>query len=517
MSKKVVDILYLAKQGGIDIVLNEEELHLKLPKNKSVNKELIDDIRSNKKLIVDFLKENRKVNSKPVSNITRFDRSSAPHIPLSFSQERLWVIDKLEGSVEYNVSSVFHLKGTLNRQALENTLQTLIDRHEALRTVFYQVDGVPYQKIKERNFYTLDVINNSNNKNKPTEVKELVRQLVRKPFNLSKDYMLRSSLISITEQEFYLVITVHHIAADAWSMPIIVQEVVQLYRSYVAGNENQLEQLNLQYADYAVWQRNFLQGDVLNKKLAYWKGKLQEVTALQFPTDFIRPSARSTRGASLDFNVDLELTGQLKEISRQYGASLYMTLLAAFNVLLHRYCNQEDITVGASIANRTIHEVEGLIGFFANTLAFRNYVNGNDSFIDLLKQVKKTTTEAYDHQEVPFEKVVEAVLNERDAGRTPLFQVMLVFLNTGEVPEIQLGDLQLSHESLDSEVSKFDFTFFIKETSEGLVGVVEYSTDLFASSTITRLISHYQHLLSSIVLDPNKRVGYLPMLSEQEH
>ena len=226
--------------------------------------------------------------------------------------------------------------------------------------------------------------------------------------------------------------------------------------------------LDVQYADYAVWQRSYLQGEVLDKKLGYWTEKLQGVSPLQLPTDYVRPAVRSTRGASVGFSIDKDLSEKIYELSKQQGSSLYMTLLSALNVLLYRYSGQQDITVGASIANRTQQEIEGLVGFFVNTLAFRNEVDSTSAFTGLLQQVKGTTIGAYEHQDVPFEKVVEAVLKERDGSRTPVFQVMLVLLNTAEVPVLQLGEVRLSGEGLETNVSRFDITFFVSESPNGL-------------------------------------------------
>ena len=438
------------------------------------------------------------------------------HIPLSFSQERLWFTDKLEGSVEYHISSGLRLNGLLSFDALKYSLQSIINRHEVLRTVFYEYEGVPYQSVKEKGGFKITLIDGTSYKEDQHGLKKLIQELVKKPYDLRKNFMLRSSLIRLGDQEHILLITLHHIAADAWSMPILVQEVLALYKTYPVETQPLLPVLDLQYADYAIWQRNCLKGKDFESKLNYWKQKLTGVPSLQLPTDHIRPVTRSSRGASLKFSIDKELSGQINELSQKNGSSLYMTLLAAFNVLLHRYSSQEDICVGASIANRTQHEIEGLIGFFVNTLAFRNKVDSNATFLDLLSQVKVTSLEAYEHQEVPFEKVVEAVLNERDTGRTPIFQVMLVLLNTAEIPILKVNELHVTGEPLTSNVSKFDLTLFFTETLEGLLGSVDYSTDLYKEESILRMLSHFKVLLGSIVQDPSQKVGLLQLLTPDE-
>ncbi|MGI8634584.1 MAG: condensation domain-containing protein, partial [Segetibacter sp.] len=436
-------------------------------------------------------------------------------IPLSFSQERLWFIDQLEGSEQYHFSVILHLKGTVNTGALSSALQTIVDRHEVLRTVFSEGDGHPCQHVNDAAGWHLSMVEGSAYKDDRQALQQYIQQLYRHPFNLSQDYMLRGHLIKLDGQDHVLVVTLHHIASDAWSMAVIVKEVVELYSAYEQGRQPQLPSLPLQFADYAIWQRHYLQPQ-LEDKLQYWKQKLQGITPLQLPTDYTRPAVRSSRGASARFAIDKSLAEQLQELSRQHGASLYMTLLSAYKILLYRYSNQQDISVGASIANRPQQEVEGLVGFFVNTLTLRDEVSDELSFTELLQQVRTTMIEAYEHQDVPFEKVVDAVIKDRDASRSPLFQVMLVMLNTPEVPKLQLGNLALSSETFQSNVSKFDITFFVTPTARGLQGLVEYSTDLYKAETISRMTAHYIQLLQAIVKAPQQKIGKLPMLTQAE-
>ena len=476
---KVIDLLYEAKQVGVEVVLNEERLQLKVPENQTIGKELLEEIKKNKQEIIAFL-SNDSWQSKTISNrsIPKADRNSTDSIPLSFSQERLWFIDKLEGSTQYNTPTILRLRGRLNREALSKALQEIVRRHEVLRTVFIEKEGRPYQVIRDAEDWKLDLIEGATYKEDPEGLQQYIAGLAKKPFDLSKDFMLRGALIRLSEQEHVVVVTMHHIASDAWSMPIIVREVMELYRAYDQGETPGLKPLDLQYADYSVWQRNYLQGEVLDKKLGYWKNKLGGVEPLGMPTDYPRPAVRSSRGASQQFRIEKELTGKLQQMSQQTGASLFMTLLSAYNILLYRYSGQSDIAVGTSIANRSRQEVEALIGFFVNTLTLRSELSDDISFSDLLSKVKATTMEAYEHQDVPFEKVVEAVVKERDPGRSPLFQVMLVLINTPESEQLQLGELQLSREPFISNVSKFDITFFINESGGVMHGAVEYSTDI---------------------------------------
>ncbi|MHA4842639.1 non-ribosomal peptide synthetase [Flavitalea antarctica] len=512
---RAIDLLYLAKQHGMDILLNGEQLQVKLPKNGNVDKNLLEDLKNNKQLIIDFLKEHRRKNQDS-NPIVHQERLPGQPIPLSFSQERLWFIDQMEGSVQYHIPTVLRLKGKLNTHALENALYKIIERHEALRAVFMEDDGFAYQSFKNSADWKLGMINGSGYQPDSPDLQNFVQSLIRRPFDLSKDFMLRADLINLGYEDHLLVVVLHHIASDGWSISILVNEVIELYSAIQEGRPSKLHDLEIQYADYATWQRGYLQGDVLEKKLNYWKTKLQGVTALQLPTDYQRPPVWSARGATKGFSIDNELSAQLQALSQQQGTTIFMTLLAAFNVLLYRYSGQQDICVGTPIANRTQKEVEELIGFFVNTLALRSEVNGDITFTEFLQQVRTTTMEAYNYQDVPFEKVVEVVVKERDLSRSPLFQAMLVLLNTPQVHKLTLGDVQLTAEKFIQESSKFDITIYLHETPGGLTGSIEYATDLFSEDTIVRMVAHYKRLLGSVVQAPTQKIAGLVMLTEEE-
>jgi amino acid adenylation domain-containing protein/non-ribosomal peptide synthase protein (TIGR01720 family)/FkbM family methyltransferase len=437
-------------------------------------------------------------------------------IPLSFSQERLWFIDQLEGTVQYHLPAVLRLTGKLDRAALEHTLQTIVNRHEVLRTVFRHRDGKTWQHIKEKNGWKLSLPDGPQYNENPEDLQHTIDELIKKPFDLSKDDMIRASLISSSEEEHLLVVVMHHIASDGWSISVLVKEVIELYNSYIDGQPASLETLEIQYADFAIWQRNYLQGELLDLKLSYWKEKLQGVSPLELSTDFLRPAVWSSRGAMARFNIDAKLSEQLQLLSQEQGTTLFMTLLAALKVLLHRYTGQRDICVGSGIAGRQHQEVENLIGFFVNTLALRSDVSGEEPFSDLLQQVKATTLGAYENQEVPFEKVVDAIVTQRDMSRNPLFQVMFVLQNTPGVPVLKLGEVELSRETYQHTTAQFDLSFSITETASGLEGELEYCTDLYSALTIGRMLDHYKQLLGSIVKEPHQLVGSFEILSEEE-
>ncbi|WP_212004915.1 non-ribosomal peptide synthase/polyketide synthase [Chitinophaga sp. HK235] len=434
------------------------------------------------------------------------------NIPLSFSQERLWFIDQLEGSVHYHLPTVLRLKGKLDKKALARAAQTIINRHEVLRTVIEQGEGQSWQRVQDKDRWQMEVLDGPQYKTDTAGLQTLVEELTARPFDLTKDHMLRMQLIVLDETEHILVATIHHIASDGWSTGIMVRELAALYDGYTSGYEPQLTPLELQYADYAIWQREYLSGDMLDKQLNYWQHKLSGAEALQLPLDYPRSAIQSSKGATTSFILDRELSKQLHVLAQQEGVTLFMTLLAAFQVLLYRYSGQEDICVGSPMAGRTRQELEGLIGFFINTLAFRTDLSGNPSFSALLQQVKQTTLEAYAHQEVPFEKIVDVVVKDRDLSRNPVFQVALVLQNLPDVPELRLGSLEMMEEGADNTTAKLDLTIIFREGREGIGASVEYCADLFHADTITRMMSQFRQLLQAIVTAPATRVASLPLL-----
>ncbi|MDB5134737.1 MAG: amino acid adenylation domain protein [Mucilaginibacter sp.] len=445
------------------------------------------------------------------------DVQSRPvHIPLSFSQERLWFIDRLEGSIQYHSPKLLRLKGILNQEALEAAFKQVVARHEILRTVILEEEGSGRQSVMASNNWQLTTEDVSAYKNNAEGLDNYIAEIISIPFDLSKHYMLRVHLLRLQAGEHLLVMVLHHIASDGWSISVIVNELAEFYAAQVEGRQAKLQPMVIQYADYALWQRKYLLGELWDKKVNYWKDKLNGVSPINLSTDFVRPAVWSKRGAIFKFNIDKELKDKLKALSRQQGATLFMTLLAAFKVLLYRYSGQDDICVGTAVAGRQQREVESLIGFFVNTLALRNRVNGDESFTDLLQQIRANTLEAYSYQEVPFEKVVEAVVKERDMSRNPIFQVMFMLQNTPDVPQLHLGDTELKEEEFAHHTAKFDLTFNLIEAGSEMKGVVEYCTDLYSEATVSRMIDHYKMLLVSVADQPDQKTGRLPMLSPNE-
>ncbi|HEX9987859.1 MAG TPA: amino acid adenylation domain-containing protein [Chloroflexia bacterium] len=439
--------------------------------------------------------------------------------PTSFAQQRLWLVDQLEpGSAFYNVPVATRLKGPLDTQALERSLAEIVRRHEALRTTISVVEGEPVQVVApsaEASLPIVDLIR------LPVEAREaeahrLAEEEARKPFDLAQGPLIRTTLLRNGEQDHMLLLTMHHIVSDGWSMQVFYEEMESLYNAYTAGQPSPLPELPVQYADYAVWQREWLQGETLQAQLDYWKAQLAGAPPLlELPTDRPRPHAQTYGGGHESIHLPTSLARQLEALGRREGATLFMVLLAAFDTLLHRYTGQSDVVVGSPIAGRTRQEIEGLIGFFVNTLVLRTSFEGDPTFREALRRVRETALGAYDHQDVPFERLVEELQPERSLGRTPFFQVMFVLQNA-PIANPQLQDIQSNTFIVDSGTAKFDLSLDMQNDEEGLHGVLEYNLDLFDTSTITRMLGHFQTLLEGIVANPNRRVSELPLLTQEE-
>ncbi|MHC5771958.1 MAG: amino acid adenylation domain-containing protein, partial [Nostoc sp.] len=444
---------------------------------------------------------------------------SAEQLPLSWAQERLWFLNQLEGaSATYNMPFSVRISGELDINALKQALSQIIQRHSILRTSFQTVNGTPIQVIHPE--VTIDINLVDLQQLELTERKTSVAQQAYSeaitPFNLEKAPLVRCTLLQLAASESVLLLTMHHIVSDGWSMAVFIQEVSALYQAFYLGKDSPLVQLPIQYADFAVWQRKWLTKEVLQNQLNYWKQQLNGAPQLlQLPTDRTRPSVQTFQGATQTFSLNPNLTQQLCCLTAQSGTTLFMTLLAAFATLLYRYSGQSEIMIGSPIANRNRNEIEYLIGFFVNTLVLRTCFEDNPSFQELITQVRETTLKAYEYQDVPFEQVVEALQPQRELSHSPLFQVMFVFQNT-PMGKLELPGITLTPERVESTIAKFDLTLSMEETADSLVGSWEYNTDLFNKETIERMTSHFQNLLSAIVSNPQQKVSKLTLLSQAE-
>ena len=439
---------------------------------------------------------------------------------LSFAQQRLWFFDQLEpGLSAYNIPAAVRLKGSLNLSALEESLNEIVKRHESLRTTFGNSAGRPSQLIAPALTMRLPIIDLSQlpASEQEIEVRRLVTAEAQRPFDLSRGPLVRGTVLRLGEQEHVGLLTMHHIVSDGWSAGILIREVAELYFAFCAGGESPLASLPIQYADFAAWQRQWLQGDVLENQISYWKRQLAGApTSIDLPLDRPRPALQTFRGANESQVLPRQLRDGFKRLGREAGTTQFMTYLAAFKALLHRYSGQDDLAIGTPVANRNRLETEGLIGFFVNALVLRTDLSGNPSFRELLGRVREVCLGAYGHQDLPFDRLVEELQVKRELSRNPLFQVMFVLTNTA-LRTIELPGLTLTPVEGDGEAAHFDLTMQILETDQGLTATLVYNTDLFEAATIRRMLGHYVSLLEAILADPDQRLSDLPLLSEDEH
>ncbi len=450
----------------------------------------------------------------PAPEIPR--RAANGPAPLSSAQQRLWFYEQLEpGQPTYNVPIVVTLRGPLNVAALETSLNAVVQRHAILRTTFATVDGEAVQNIAPALSIPLPLVEVQ--ALSEADIEALLVAEARAPFDLTRGPLLRARLLRRALAEHLLQLTFHHIIFDGWSLGVFLRELGALYAGYVNGQPPALPELPIEYADFAAWQRRELQEEVLQRQLAYWKQRLSgALPVLNLPTDRPRPPVQSHNGTLYRFAFPHALYINAQTFAQQEGVSLFMLVLAAFEVLLYRYTGQADMLIGIPVANRTRHELEGLIGFFVNTLALRGNLSGAPTFREVLKQVRQRTLEAYEHQDLPFERLVEALQPERDLSRNPLFQVMCAFQDTTGTT-FSLPGITATVQVLDNRTALFDLSLDIEVTSTGLHGSFEYNTDLFDAATIQRLAGHLGTLLENAVAHPEQTIAALPMMSPDEY
>ncbi|WP_301542273.1 non-ribosomal peptide synthetase [Pyxidicoccus fallax] len=439
-------------------------------------------------------------------------------MPLSFAQQRLWFIDQLQpDSPTYNMPTFVRMTGALDEAALRRGFDELVLRHEALRTTFIQQEGEPFQVIAPTGTLPLEVVDLSALEPQfaRAELGRHLREELLRPFNLSTGPLIRARLLKLSPTEHVLALNMHHIVSDGWSMNVLVREVAALYEAFSQGRPSPLPPMTLQYADYAVWQRAWLQGAVLDEQLAFWREQLSGVSTLELPTDKRRPPVQTFNGADVPLALSSATAEALKALCQREGATLYMALLAAFQVLLSRYSGQQDIAVGSPIAGRQRGELEGLIGFFANTLVLRARVEDPASFLHLLRQVKEVALGAYAHQDVPFERLVEELQPARDMSRGPLFQVMFTLQNAPTTAARGMG-LALHPLEVDNPTIKFDLELCLGETPNGLTGMLRYNTDLFDGATVARMAQHFRVLVEALVSRPEAPLASISLLTGAE-
>nr|VFJ75373.1 MAG: amino acid adenylation domain-containing protein [Candidatus Kentron sp. FW] len=511
----VVGLLTSLKDIGCRIWVEDGELMVRTSK-AGITEELKEQLKSNREKILAYL------DSLQVRDIRLAD--GIPVLPIgsplviSHAQQRLWFLAQLEGiSATYNIPSALRLNGPLNVEILRQTFRVLIERHQTLRLCFPTVDGEG--TVREIPIYdplTVTDFSHLQETQQQTEIQQQLQTHATRPFDLAEGKLLRLHLLILNSREHVLLFDMHHIISDGWSMGVLEREWGEVYSALLQGQTPDLDPLPIQYSDYAAWQRDWLQGDVLQRKFDYWTKQLADVPELlALPTDFPRPAMQSYRGNYLQTHIGPELTSHLNRFSQQQNSTLFMTLLAAFDVLLARYSGQDDICVGSPTANRTHPDTENLIGFFVNTLVLRTRLNPDQSFRELLQQVRQTCLGAYAHQDIPFETLVEQLNPTRSLSHSPLFQVMLALQNNAPA-EMEWPGLSITALAQDYPIAKFDLTLNVEEQDGQLYCAWEYATSLFTEQTIRRMGEHFEVLLRGIVEDPERPVSRLPLLSEAE-
>jgi amino acid adenylation domain-containing protein len=509
----VAELLSNLRRREVKIWADDGQLFCSAPKG-ALTAALRAEIRERKPEILAFLHAasitDRSVGA-PMHPLAR-----EKNLPLSFAQERLWLLDQLEpGRSVYHMSSMFRLNGSLDTTALERSLGEMVSRHEVLRTTFTTFEDQPAQIIAPSSgHFDLSVVDLRDlcELQRESEAVRLAGEEIRRPFNLTTDLMLRAGVFRLAADEHILFLVLHHIACDGWSMGILYKELSTLYAAFSDGRPSPLPDLPIQYADFAQWQRKDLHGPVLGAEVAYWKHQLRGLPVLELPTDWPRPAVQTYRGDRQNARLGKYPTRALKDLSRQEGASLFMTLVAAFQILLYRYTGQEDIVIGTPIAGRNRVETEGLIGFFINSLVLRTSVSGDCTFRELLRRVREVTFEAYAHQDVPFEKLLQELRPERDLSRTPLFQIFFNMVNVGEI-SLELAGLKTEPLSTESVESKFDLTIYVRERDQGLHFNLVYNADLFTRSRMGEMLRQYERLLTQVGQTPDQTISAFSLVT----
>jgi amino acid adenylation domain-containing protein len=488
-----------------------DEFHVDVPLIKFLESPTIADLGK-------FI-ERAELGNKPAKDFSIRPAARTETLPVSFSQRRLWFLDQLfPQSFAYNMLSAYRLTGRLDVTALKKSINEIVRRHEVWRTVFKAVDGEPRQVVLPNLSLELTVVDLReivSEADPESEVRCRFETEAQAPFDLAHGPLVRASLLRSKEDEYVLLLTKHHIVYDGWCRGIIARELTALYEAFSNSQPSPLKELPIQYSDYAAWQRQWFQGEVLEDQLSFWKKQLENFQTLQLPTDRPRPSVQTNRGARHYFALPATLSAALKELSREHDVTLFITLLAAFKTLLHRYTGQTDILVGSPVAGRNRSELENLIGFFLNTLPLRTDLSGSPTFKRVLALVREVCFGAYAHQDLPFEKLVEELRPERDLSRNPLFQVGFTLQNTPRCP-LELAGLKAEELEIYSGITRFDLELYLEEGDYGLQGYVNYNADLFDEATMIRMLERFQTLLTGIIADPGRRISDLPILTEAE-
>jgi len=449
---------------------------------------------------------------------TILPRPNSEPAPLSFGQEQLWFLSQIQDNTTYNLPLALQISGSLNISVLEQVITEIVRRHEILRTNFQQIEGKNLQVIRPEINISLQVINleQITAKQQLQNVERLINQETDKIFNLSEDDLFQSTLYQLNQNSYILLLNMHHIISDGWSIGILLQELSTLYGAYLAGNKSPLPDLQIQYADYAIWQKEKFTSEIREKQLNYWKQQLADIPPLlELPTDKPRPPIQSFRGGIWEFSINSNLSQKIRTLTQQSDATLFMTMLAAFVILLYRCSGQDDILIGSPMAGRNRQEIQSLIGYFVNTVVLRTKLTGNPNFREILNQVRQVATDAHNYQDIPYNQVVEALNPQRNLSYNPVFQI-LFDLQHSLTDKLQLPGLTLQPFLGEHSTSKFDLSLIIEDRGTELIGAWEYSSDLFTQEAISRITENFQTLLNGIVNNPETPINQLPIISAFE-
>ncbi|MDH3438905.1 MAG: condensation domain-containing protein, partial [Betaproteobacteria bacterium] len=508
---KTTDFLRELHRRGITVSVDSNELEVTAPKG-ALSSNLLGQLARRKSELIKAIKSLRGF-SEGRERIPLLERGSGDRAEfiVSFAQQRLWFLHQLfPDNPFYNQPIIRRLSGKLDVSALQASLNGLVARHETLRTTFPTNGEAPLQVIAQPGPVELDVgdLSALPEREREAKARRCVEVECQRPFDLSDGPLFRVQLLRLSNEDHILQLTLHHIISDGWSIPVLYRDLGTIYQASCAGSAPSLPPLPIQYADFSVWQRQWLTGSVLSKQLAYWRDRLKGIPELQLPTDRARPAFLSYAGACETLKLSPQLSAALRSLARNEGVTLYMVLLAAFNVLLQRYTHQDDLPVGSPIATRTRTELEELIGSFVNSLVMRTDVSGDPGFTELLARVHRVTLDAFVHQDLPFERLVEEIDPQRELNRNPLFQVMFAVQNAPDNESPFMGpDLTISDFSGGMQTTRFDLEVHIWEAIEQLRVDFVYSTDLFDAATIRRMLVHYERLLEGVVADPECRLS----------
>ncbi|WP_395338240.1 amino acid adenylation domain-containing protein [Ningiella sp. W23] len=504
----IQQLLKTLRNSGVKIKLSEQNLVCQLPEN-GIDDDLKDSLISRKEEIKAYLQQN---NTGLLSQVVKSNRSSIDEnsgVPLSFNQQILWTDQQVHGTRNaFHMPFAFKLKGSLSKNALQEALNQLIQRHEILRTVYRaNENGVAQQYIKAQSKITLNDIDLTNHQDKEKTLIDLLKADIQTPFDLSKDSIIRATLFALGDKEYVFLITLHHIASDGWSMGILLQELTQIYNGIVEGNPQVLPELSLQYSDYAIWQKNWFNSEEGTRSIEYWKSQLDNLPTIHGLTlDYQRPETQTFNGLTYKSIIKNTEMRALKQLCQQEGVTLFMGLHAIISIMLARFSGENDIVVGASVANRNQPELAGLIGFFVNMLVLRSSIDEGQTFRQFLHQSKEVLNEAYTHQQVPIAKLLETLKPVRSLSHNPLFQIVMVLQNNDQ-SEVNFTDLEVEAMSPDQEGSKYDLTLGMLDTDDGLVLNWEYNNDLFAESSIQKMAEYTMHLVESFMLKPDSPIS----------